>query len=132
MAIGENMAMIATIVITTTTNADQYALPFGRCVRGAESMTDQEQVLEQLERESLTHNSPIDADIEWWKPHAADHGVFIGPLGHVYSFTPSEYETAMKSMAKADPNVKNTVEIQSVTVLISGDTGSVIALQHGS
>jgi hypothetical protein len=26
MAIGENMAMIATIVITTTTNADQYAL----------------------------------------------------------------------------------------------------------
>jgi hypothetical protein len=51
MAIGENVAMIATIVITTTTNADQYALPFGRCVRGAASITDQERVLEQLERE---------------------------------------------------------------------------------
>jgi hypothetical protein len=54
------------------------------------SMTDEEKVLEQLERESLTHNSPIDADIEWWKPHVADRGVLIDPLGHVYSFTPSE------------------------------------------
>jgi len=124
------MAMIATIVITTTTNADQYALPFGRCVRGAESVTDQEKVLEQLERESLTHNSPIDADIEWRKPTLRTMVSLLARSVMVYSFTPSEYETTMKIMA--DPNVKNTVEIQSVTVHISADTGSVIALQHGS
>jgi ketosteroid isomerase-like protein len=85
-------------------------------------MTNEEKAMEKLERESLTHNSPTEAAIAWWKPHLADHGVFIDPLGHVYSFSKEEYEPTMTAMAKADPNVKNSVAVESVSVHISGDT----------
>jgi Domain of unknown function (DUF4440) len=84
-----------------------------------------EDTLKQLELDSAKHVGMTDADIAFGKTVAADHLVFIDPLGHVYDITPADTEKMALGTRKSDPDVKTTDEIQDIKVRISGDTAIV-------
>jgi hypothetical protein len=83
--------------------------------------SDDERIIENLERENANHIGTSKADLEFYKRIAPEKFITIDAFGHIYHITVSDVE----NYAKTDPDVKSSGDITNLEIHLYGSNTAV-------